>query len=266
MTQLDSAHPATSESVLHQFVHAIARHANSPFREVEIKPHPSILWANSAAPESALEQFRILRTKLLQHAAAPRVILVASPCPEDGKSTTAINLAGMLAFRHRTLLLDCDLRRSSIAANLGLGPQPGLYSALLGGPLADAIVAPRTLPNLAILPAGTPTVHPTELIGLPAWHTLVTHLRTSFDYIICDSPPINALADFPLLEQLVDASLLVVRANHTDRLAMGTAIDSMDPAKFWGVVLNQSEDWFLWKSNPHYGDYDYTTKTQEPQL
>ena len=115
------------------------------------------------------------------------------------------------------------------------------------------------------LPAGTPTVHPTELIGLPAWQTLLTHLRANFDYIVCDSPPITALADFPLLEQLVDASLLVVRSNHTDRLAMGAAIDTMDPAKFWGVVLNHSEDWFLWKSKPHYGDYDYTTNIQEPQ-
>ena len=107
MTQLDSSPPATSESVLHQFVQAVTRHSHSPFRLVDLTPHPSVLWANTSAPEPALEQFRILRTKLLQHPAKPGVILVASPCPEDGKSTTAINLAGMLAFRHRTLLLDC---------------------------------------------------------------------------------------------------------------------------------------------------------------
>lgn len=229
---------------------------------IDLNPQPNVLWANPQAPEPALEHYRILRAKILHHAYAPRVILVGSPCPEDGKSTTAVNLAGMLAFRHRVVLVDCDLRRSSMARTLGLGHQPGMFAYLTGSPLENSIVCARSLPNLAILPAGRATVNPAELMDIPAWDTLMTRLRSEFEYVICDGPPISGLADYSLLERMADASMLVVRANHTDRSAMDSALECVDPDKFLGLVLNQSEDWFLWKSRSNYGYYGYSNSQE----
>lgn len=223
---------------------------------VELRPKRQVLWACEGDEDPALEQYRILRTKLVQRPEPTQVVLIGSPCPDDGKSTTAVNLAGVLALRKSVVLVDCDLRNSTMAATLGLGEQPGLHSVLRGGALEQALVRARTLPNLAILPAGKGTSGAAELMELPGWVAILERLREEFEYVICDGPPMIGFADFALLERLADATLLVVRANHTNRLAMGSALESIDPNKFMGLVLNQSEDWFLWRSRSDYGQYD----------
>ena len=225
------------------------------YRVVELDAKADVLWAGGEGDEPAMEQYRILRTKLAQRAGAKQVVLIGSPCPDDGKSTTAINLAGMLALRHSVVLVDCDLRRSSMASVLGLGEEPGLYSVLQGGRVEAARVRVSSLPNLVILPAGRETAEAAELMDLPVWATLLERLRREFTYVICDGPPMIGFADYSLLEQLADVTMAVVRVNHTDRLAMGSALESVDPEKFLGLVLNQCEDWILWKSRAEYGYY-----------
>lgn len=229
---------------------------------VDLEPQRTVLWANAEASECALEQYRIVRTTLLQHPRQPRMVVVSSPGPQDGKSTTAINLAGVLAIRSRVILLDCDLRRSCVGKTLGFERTSGMFSVLSGGEPAEAIVRASILPNLAILPAGAIIRNPAEMLHVPAWPSLVARLRAEFDYIVCDGPPINGLADYPLIENAADASLLVVRANHTDRTALGASLRSIDGDKFLGVVLNQSEDWFLWRSRSSYAYYEYSNPAQ----
>lgn len=226
-----------------------------PYPFVDLHPVREVLWAHAEGDDPALEQFRILRTKLAHRSEPKQVLLIGSPCPDDGKSTTAVNLAGVLALRQSVVLVDCDLRRSSLAGTLGLGEQPGLYSVLQGGAPEKAIVRARALPNLAILPAGLVTAAAADLMDVPLWVSLLERLRQEFTYVVCDGPPMVGFADYSLLERFSDATLLVVRANHTDRLAMGAALELIDPAKFMGLVLNQSEDWLLWKSRPEYVYY-----------
>src|SRR5207253_2006001 len=123
-------------------------------------PFDGTLWA-------ANEQYRILRTKLVQHPKSPRMIMISSTGPGDGKSITAINLAGALALKSdaNVLLMDCDFRKSAIHRHLGSPPTPGLAEVLAGTcALEDAVVGTEEMPNLYILPAGKPEGNPVELL------------------------------------------------------------------------------------------------------
>jgi Mrp family chromosome partitioning ATPase len=144
--------------------------------------------------EKAAEQYRIIRTKLVQHPASPRVIVISSVDSGDGKTVTSINLAATLALKSQVtvLLIDGDLRRGAIADLLGIPETPGLAD-VLGKTCsrADAIVQLEQFGNLHVLPAGTRLTNPTELLDSPQWQLLIQELRQDFEYIIVDSPPLN---------------------------------------------------------------------------
>jgi capsular exopolysaccharide synthesis family protein len=204
------------------------------------------------------ESYRILRTNLLHLAAQPKVIAISSAGPGDGKTTTAINISGALALKResRVLLIDCDLRHGSVAPALGIEPSPGLAEALTGlCPLEDAIAQTDVLPNLFVLPAGRPMANPAELLDSGAFREMVSELREKFHFSVVDTTPIDIVADYALVQEVCDGTILVVRSDHTDRRTCMNAFQSVAKGKLLGTVLNCAQDWFLWRTRDYYGYY-----------
>ena len=197
------------------------------------------------APQSlAAEQYRSLRTRVKQaeNGRTMRSIVVTSPNKGDGKSLTAANLALTMAqeFQHRVLLVDGDLRRPSIHALFGINDTPGLSEVLMGAVnLDDALV---TIPeyHLSILPAGMVPSHPAELLGSTGMRRTLDALRTRFDRILIDMPPVEPLADVSIASGLVDGLLMIVRAGVTPKPAIERALSGLDTAKVLGLVLNDA--------------------------
>lgn len=213
------------------------------------------------APNRASEEYRIIRTKIRQHPKRPRVIVVSSASPGDGKSVTAINLAGALSLKSdaNVLLVDTDFRRSTIAKTLGVPPSPGLSDVLTGSQkLDDVIIRAEQLPNLRILSAGESESNPAELLDSPAWLGTIQELRAQFEYVVLDSPPIRAVADYELIQAVADGVVVVVRPDHTKRTIFDEALKTLPSEKLLGVVMNCVADWFVTKQQ-HYG-YAYQAR------
>ncbi|HUQ93581.1 MAG TPA: CpsD/CapB family tyrosine-protein kinase [Bryobacteraceae bacterium] len=206
---------------------------------------------------AASEQYRIIRTKILHHPNKPRVLVVSSPRSGDGKTITSINLAASLALKPdlSVLLVDADLRRSSVGDLLGIPPGPGLTD-LLAGHIAfdEALVRVEQFPNLWVLTGGTRVNNPAELLDSPNWRAVLDHIKSSFDYTILDATPVAAVADYELVQHACDGVLLVARPDHTDRQACAKALATVPKQKLIGAVLNCVEDWFLFNTHG-YGYY-----------
>jgi len=202
------------------------------------------------------EQYRIIRTRILQHPQQPTMMVVSSAGPGDGKTVSALNLAGALALKNdiNVLLVDADFRRSSIAAMLGIPSGPGLADLLHGScPLEDAVVRAEQLPNLYVLPAGRNRFNPTELLDSPSWKEACEGFRKKFRFTIVDAPPIAAVADYDLIQVVCDGVIVVVRPDHTNRTLCTTALQMVPPEKMLGALINCYSEWFLWKHH----DFDY---------
>ncbi len=206
----------------------------------------------------AAEEYRILRTTIRQHPNKPKCIAVSSASPNDGKTITAINLAGILAKANETrvLLIDTDMRRPSVALALGIPASPGLADVLAGYcSLQDAIVEIEGFPGLHVLPSGDAQNNPAELLASDRWTRSIVKLREQFTTIVCDTTPIAAVADFNLVKQASDGLILVVRPDNTNRTALRSALAIEPKSMLLGVIVNASEDWFLWQKKSSYGRY-----------
>ena len=203
----------------------------------------------------AAEQYRIIRTKINHHPGQPRVVLVSSPMPGDGKTITAINLAAALSLQQdmRVLLLDCDFRRSSATKLLGLKPTPGLGEVLRNeASLEAALVRIDQFPNLYVLPPGLTAPGPAELLTSARWKLLLELCRTEFRFVVFDAPPIGAVAEYELLQVSCDGIVLVVRQDHKNRRLWQRVLEAVPKEKRIGVILNCAKDWFLWKTHSYY--------------
>ena len=197
------------------------------------------------APTSlAAEQYRSLRTRLkrAESGRALRTIAITSPNKGDGKSLTAANLALTMAqeFQHRVLLIDCDLRRPSVHRLFGLTEGPGLGDVLMGAAELDHALVALPEYHLTVLPAGLPPSRPAELLGSAAMRRLLDTLRSRFDRILIDVPPVAPLADLHILAPMVDGLLMIVRAGITPKPAIERALAGLDASKVLGLVLNES--------------------------
>ena len=204
---------------------------------------------------AAGEQYRIIRTKLMQHPKQPRMIGIVSPGPGDGKTVTSINLAGTLSLKKgaEVLLIDCDLRRSKIAEVLGLPPEPGLADVLgREARLEDVMVQVEQFPNLYVIPAGKTPANPGELLDSQRWLQLCAEIRGRFQFIIVDTPPIGPVTDYDLIQAACDGVVLVLRPDHTKRSAGLEALKTVAKEKLLGVITNAVEDWFLKKTQSYY--------------
>jgi succinoglycan biosynthesis transport protein ExoP len=172
---------------------------------------------------------------------APRLLLVASPFPKEGKTTVAINLAVALSLVGATCLVDADLRKPGVAAALHLKCERGLGDVLSGSvPLKEALVGMPRSPRLAILPAGQPSENFDQLRILDRMRKLLRVLNESCQYIVIDSPPLVPYADGRVLSSMVDGVILVGRYGSTSRQAIArcTQMLAVLRAPVLGVVLN----------------------------
>jgi len=201
------------------------------------------------------ECYRILRTNLLHHPAKPRVFSISSAGSGEGKTTSAINIAGALALKEdsRVLLVDADLRRGSVAAMLGIDATPGLAEVLSGQcRVADAIIQAENFTNLYVLPAGESQSNPAELLDSDSWKTLMQNLREQFQFVVVDTTPVGIVADYQLVQAVCDGTIMIVRPDFTDRSDYTTAMQHVTKGKFLGVLLNCVEDWLLWQTRDYY--------------
>ena len=216
-----------------------------------------LLVAGLAPKSLAAEQYRQLRTRLslAEGANAVRTVLVTSPQKGEGKSITSANLALTMAqeLQRRVVLVEADLRKPSLQQLFGLPPGPGLSDYLTGA--VELAQVMKTLPDhhLTVIPAGTTPGNPAELLGSTAMRRLLDQLRTTFDRVILDTPPVLPLADVAILAPIVDGALIVVRAGYTPKSAIENALRAFDSSRLLGVVLNESglEEDYRYEARAH---------------
>ena len=240
-----------------------ARDGANPRRLVIATSKEAVELVTQVRPQSQMaESYRALRTSLLLSnlGAPPKVIIVTSALPQEGKTTTSINTAVVLAQKGvRVLLIDADMRRPSIHKTLGMGPHSGLSNVLTGSTtLEKAITRSAILPNLAVLPAGTPPPNPAELLASSNMKDMLMHLREEYDHIVIDTPPSLSVTDSVVLSPRADAVVLVIRSGQTTKQALRRSRDILMQvnAKVVGVLLNAVD----LSSPDYYYYYEYQGK------
>ena len=188
------------------------------------------------------ESFRKIRTNLQFLAVddPPRLIVIASSSPSEGKSTTSINIALALAEAdHNVVLVDGDLRRPRLAKYLDLVGSVGFSAVISGGASLDDVLQKTKFPQLTVLTAGTIPPNPSELLGSLAAKKMFGDLRAKFDYVIVDSSPLLAVTDGAILAAQADGAIIAVRAGKTKREQLAHAIGMLRDvdAKVLGAVL-----------------------------
>jgi succinoglycan biosynthesis transport protein ExoP len=238
-------------------------HGSSASRLALTSSKEAVEMVTQVRPQSQMaESYRALRTSLLLSnlGSPPKVILVTSARPQEGKSTTSINTAVVLAQKGvRVLLLDADLRRPSVHKTLGMGPRSGLSNVLTGSAtIQQTITASPVLANLYILSAGTPPPNPAELLASSNMKELIEELRKQFDHIVIDTPPTLSVTDAVVLSPRADATILVIRCGQTTKQALRRARDILMQvnAHVAGVLLNAVD----LTSPDYYYYYEYQGK------
>ena len=217
------------------------------------------------------EQYRALRHVVEQKHKSQglSVIAVSSPGVGDGKTTTAINLAGALAqgADNSVLLIEADLRRPSIGNVLGFNGSRtlGLVDAILdpGLSLSD-IVQPRPPFNLGVVLAGQVPASPYEVLKSPRLGALLDEARTQYDFIVMDTPPLALVQDCRVVARWVDGIVVVVAAHQTPRSLLETALDVADPSKLVGIVFNGFDNLGTGRGR-HYAGYYASSEREEPE-
>jgi tyrosine-protein kinase len=189
------------------------------------------------------EAFRTLRTNLqfadVDH--PPRVIVITSPLPSEGKSTSACNVALTLALGGaRVVLVDGDLRKSNVGTYLGISSAAGLTSVLAGQHELRDVVVQYGRNTLAVLPSGPTPPNPSELLGSQQMADLLATLANHYDVVVIDAPPLLPVTDAAVLAAIADGAVLVLRYGRTRREEAQRAIQALTAvnAKLIGSVLN----------------------------
>jgi capsular exopolysaccharide synthesis family protein len=238
--------------------------AQPAVRQVSLRvSDASPLLSSKREDRRAAEQYRIIRTRIFHQLPGSSITVIASPGMGDGKTVTSVNLAAALAHKSedKVILVDADLRLSKVHERLGIPKSPGLAEVLSGAcALEDALLQVEQSPNFYVLPAGQAQSNPTELLDSSNWRGLLARLREDFRRTIVDSPPVEAVADYDLIASNCDGVVLVVRPDHTSRSLLTSALAKVK-GKLIGVLINDVEDWFLWKrGSPSYHYYQNASR------
>ena len=194
----------------------------------------------------AAEQYRAVRLAIetLHHERGTGVVAVASPGRGEGRTMTALNLAGALAQASdaRVALVEADLRHPSVAGYLGLPAARGLSSYLVDATMTvdDVVHRPASI-AFSVLPAGTASSMPYELLKAPRLAALITELRRRYDYVLVDTPSALPFPDVGILRDLVDGFIVVVRANRTPREQLQDTMAVLGRQRTLGLVFNDDE-------------------------
>lgn len=195
-------------------------------------------------PAIFTEAIRAVRTNVLFASAdtGPRSVLVTSTAPGEGKTVVAANLAVAIAQAgQRVVLIDADMRRPRVHDMFRIGAEPGLSSLLRGSAKPSQVLRTTSVQDLWILPAGAIASNPAELVGTPAFARFLTSLAAHFEWIVIDSPPVQAVTDASIIAHTASSVLFVVGADMTSRRTAQAAIEQLEAAhaKFVGAVLNR---------------------------
>ena len=190
------------------------------------------------------EAYNLLRTNIsfaVPDVEGGKVIGVCSSCPQEGKSTTSVNLAYSLAEAgHKVLLIDGDMRRPAIAEMLSVASEPGLSEVLSGN--TEFAVMPGVLhENMSVLVSGHIPPNPSELIGSHKMQSMLDECRGAYDYIILDLPPVLSVSDPIAASKYIDGMIVVVRHAKAKRRDLMETIRQLDYAKvkILGFVYNK---------------------------
>lgn len=206
------------------------------------------------------EQYKLLRTNLsftLPADVKCPIIGMTSSNRGEGKSTTSINLAYVLAESgKRVLLIDGDLRVPSIAKKMEIESTPGLTNLLMGQDAQDlSVFRSKILNNWYIIPSGELPPNPSELLGSRRMAALLDALSEKFDYIIIDLPPVNLVSDALAISKLITGMIVVVREDYTEKKELEQCYRQLQltNVKVLGCVMNNAK-----VGRDSYGDYrDY---------
>jgi receptor protein-tyrosine kinase len=192
----------------------------------------------------AAEAYRSIRTNLqfLNVDNPPRVIVVSSAIPGEGKSTLAVNLATVVAQSgSRVMLIEADLRRPRVTRYMGLISGAGLTNVLGGTAMLHEVAQPWGDGRLDVLAAGPMPPNPSEMLGSRQMVALLDELRERYDYVLIDAPPLLAVTDAAVLTAISDGCVLTSRYGTTRRGELQEAANSLDriDATLLGVILNR---------------------------
>jgi len=208
------------------------------------------------------EAYRSLRTQI-QYARSEKpvqTILVSSPGPGEGKSTSVTNLAITMAqMGSKTILVDSDLRRPVLHSLFDLKRDVGLSNYLVGRAEIEEVIRPTSVDNLYLISCGILPPNPSELLGSKRMQELIQQLKNEYDYVLFDSPPLIAVTDAVVMAPWVDGVVLVLRSGKTDRDAAVRAFELLRNVKanVLGTLLNDVLPSYMYGSYYYYYYYYY---------
>jgi len=223
------------------------------------------------APKSPVsEAYRTLRTNIqfsnLDH--PPQAILITSPGPGEGKSTTVANLAVTFSqMGTKTLLIDADFRRPILHSLFGIEKEPGITNYLAGKIHLEGIIRKTPVENLDLITCGVIPPNPSELLASQRMKEFIAELKNRYQMIIFDTPPVIVVTDAMVLGVLLDGVALVASAGQTSQEGLGRAKTLLDNvnAKVMGAVLNKIEAKHSYGSYHYYYYYHYYGDRKEPK-
>lgn len=219
--------------------------------------HPVELITSGHSKSMLSEAYRNVRTSILLSFSEkpPKKIVISSPNPAEGKTTTVTNTAIALSQTGaRVLIIDSDMRKPRLHSIFGEENGTGLSSFLSGNTRLTSIIKQPNIPNLFYIPSGPIPPNPSELLGSNLFKTMVQFLGEKFDHIVLDSPPVLGFADSIILSTFVDGIILVVQGGKTPLETLQRSRDNLLQvnAKILGVVINRVDI-----GRSHYGYYYY---------
>ena len=231
-------------------VHAVA--TSPSFEPPLIPPESPRLAAMFDDRSVGAEKFRVLASRLqyLRKQHTLKRIVITSAIKGEGKSVIAANLAVTLGRRHKTLLVDGDLRQSGLAQLLDSNHLPGLSDWWRQSAPVTTFVRRVGSFRLSCLPAGKPASQPLEMLQSPRMSEMLNEIAESFEWVIIDAPPL-ILTDPNLWATLSDGTLLVVKQGTTPKRLLRECLESVENLKLIGVVMNGSQD----ADHRYYGHY-----------
>lgn len=181
-------------------------------------------------------------------------IVVTSSIPNEGKSTISLNLAEAIATSGRSVLIvECDMRRRTLAGRLNLHPAHGLYAVLSGHhALAECVMA-TAVPRMYFLDAEPHIPNPADILASKRFHRFVQEASQAYDYVILDTPPVGPFVDAAVASSVADGTILVVRDRFTKRADLLHAFEQLQKAgaNVIGTVVNGTQQ----RENDYYYNY-----------
>ncbi len=213
------------------------------------------------------ESFRRLRSKIIHGSSGkrPKTLLVTSHAPGEGKGFVSVNLGVAIAkgMEHHALLVDCDLRKPTLARIFGISNESGLVDHLQNGVDLAHLIRKTGLAKLSVIPSGKPPANPAELLDSKRMVSLLQELASRYEdrFIIFDSPPSIVASEVISMAQQVDGVVLVVRWGISPKAELSKLVEAIGKDKIVGVVFNAYEESELdrhllkKKSYNYYGGY-----------